>query len=313
MFEVVVIHSINKDGKIIPFKKMPVSKEKEIEDFIEQNPEILEKELFVIGRQEETSEGKIVDLMGLDKNGNGVIIELKKESTPRKVISQILDYAVWVEELKYEDLNRIYRSYQKATYPNLLKRFQEFDEDFEPESLNQNQKLYVIGEEIDPQTEKLARYLRRNGIEIFCIELNFHELDGHRVVDKRDVVVEDNTPKRKLDAPKTEKDHIAKTELELQNLYDLLKSDILKLGNDISVNPVKYYVGFTRNGKNFLEVRFRTQDLLLSLRVRETFDDPKGLMTPKHKGRENWSKIIAENKYELEDILHLIKQSYNSI
>ena len=72
-----VIHSIDKDGKITPYKKMSVSKETEIEDFIEQNPEILEKDLIIIARQKETSDGKIVDLIGLDKNGNVVIIELK--------------------------------------------------------------------------------------------------------------------------------------------------------------------------------------------------------------------------------------------
>ena len=291
---------------------MSVSKEAEIENFIEKNPEILEKDLFIIGRQIETSDGKIVDLMGLDKNGNIVIVELKKDNAVRKVISQVLDYAVWAEELTYKDLNSIAKAKHLKNHNTLMEKFQDWTSEVETD-FNQIQKLYVIGEKIDSRTEKLARYLRRNGIEIFCIEIDFHELDGQRVVDKRDIVVEDNTPVRNSRVPSTEEDHLNRGEPHVRELYDLLKFKSLELGNDITVNPVQNYIGFVRHAKNFLSVKIRRDFMMLGLQVQEGFDDPKQLTGQYRKGRENLKRATLRKKDKLDDIMYLVKQAYDTI
>lgn len=306
-----VIHSIDDKGKITPYKKMSVSKERKIEDFIEKNPEILEKDLFIIGRQKETSDGNLVDLMGLDKNGNVVIIELKKDNAARKVIAQVLDYAVWAEDLTYEDLNSIAKENHLTTYNTLMEKFQYWTNEIETD-FNQNQKLYVIGEKIDPRTEKLARYLRKKGIDIYCIEINFHELDGHRVVDKRDIVVEDNTPVRYSSPPKNEEDHLAKGEPFIQELYKLLKVQTLQLGDDVTVNPVQNYIGFVRHGKNFLSVKIRNGYLRLNLQIQDGFKDPKELTKP-HTTRKDLRVVRIYEQEQLEDVLNLIKQTYAAI
>ena len=303
-----VIHRIDKDGKITQYKKTSVSKEIEIENFIEQNPEFLAKDLIIIARQKETLNEKIVDLMGLDKDGNVVIIEIKKDKTPRKVIAQILDYAVWAEDLKYEDLNSIYKDGPSTGYSNLNGKFQEWTDDIETE-FNQNQRLYIVGEEIDPQTEKLARYLRRKGIDIYCIEINFHELDGHKIADKRDVVVEDNTPVRNSLTPRTEEEHLSKGDSSVRELYQLLKSKSLELGSDITVGHVQNYIKFVRRGRNFLIVKIKKEYITLGLQLQDGFDDPKKYTRP-YKGRGNMRRVDFKEKEKLEDIIYLIKQSY---
>ena len=99
------IHHV-KDGKLEKFEKISADKEKKIEDFIETHPSILGDDIFVIGSQVSTPVG-IPDIVGLDKNGNLVIVELKKGLPARKIVAQILDYAVWGEDQRYEDLNKI--------------------------------------------------------------------------------------------------------------------------------------------------------------------------------------------------------------
>ena len=53
-----------------------------------------------------------------------VLIELKRDRTPRDVVAQALDYASWVEELQAEDIAAIYRRFfriahtlEKLAYP----------------------------------------------------------------------------------------------------------------------------------------------------------------------------------------------------
>jgi len=73
------IHHI-KDGKVVEYKKKNVNKEKEIEDYLEKHIQVLDKDIFIIGRQVPTTSKTIIDLMGLDRDGNVVIIEIKKRS-----------------------------------------------------------------------------------------------------------------------------------------------------------------------------------------------------------------------------------------
>jgi RecB family endonuclease NucS len=47
---------------------------------------------LIIGEQVQTKSGYL-DFLGIDKNGNTVIIELKRDKLPREVIAQTIDYA----------------------------------------------------------------------------------------------------------------------------------------------------------------------------------------------------------------------------
>ena len=85
------IHHIQ-NGEVVEYTKKKVSKEIEIEEFLEKHIEILDKDIFIIGRQVPTATKTFIDLMGLDVDGNVVIIEIKKGVSERKVVSQILEY-----------------------------------------------------------------------------------------------------------------------------------------------------------------------------------------------------------------------------
>lgn len=181
-----VLHKIEKET-LIEYSKTPVSTEYEIHDFIERHPEVLEKNMFVIGREVPTGDGNFIDLLGLSNNGDTIIIEVKKDQTPRKVIAQILEYAEWVSNsIGSDELNKIAKRKHLTDYPSLWKKFEsEFNEipDF-----NEHQRLYIVAEKIDPLTEKLARYLKKNGLDIRCVEINFYEKDGERFCDTKMVV-----------------------------------------------------------------------------------------------------------------------------
>ena len=108
-----VLHKIE-DGELIEYSETPVSKEFEIHDFVEKHTKILGKDIFIIGREVRTVDGNFIDLLGLNSNGDTIIIEIKKDQTPRKVIAQILEYAEWISNSTGSDeLNKIAKIYEK--------------------------------------------------------------------------------------------------------------------------------------------------------------------------------------------------------
>lgn len=76
--------------------------ESEIESSIISNPEILEDGLELIGNQYTTGVGYI-DILCKDKNGNFVVIELKRGKGSHKVVGQIQKYIAWINENLAQD------------------------------------------------------------------------------------------------------------------------------------------------------------------------------------------------------------------
>jgi RecB family endonuclease NucS len=85
-----------------------LSNEQLFEKMIVAEPRILSDEWMLIGRQENTGYGGRVDLVAIAPDASLVLIELKRDRTPREVVAQALDYAGWVEKLKPEDVVAMY-------------------------------------------------------------------------------------------------------------------------------------------------------------------------------------------------------------
>lgn len=163
------------------YAKKTVDKEKHIEDFLEKNVKVLDPNIFVIGRQVRTEGNNSIDLMGMDRDGNAVIIEIKRGRTARQVVSQALDYAVWAEGADYDVLNDIAKKSHLGKKDDLYGLFQSKFRAV-PEPWNANQKIYIVAEQIDEKTLEVASYLRRRSVDIKCVEFNFYGDAGNEIV-----------------------------------------------------------------------------------------------------------------------------------
>src|SRR5258707_426727 len=81
--------------------------EQRLEDWVVKDPGILGIDVLLIGRQVTTASGARIDLLGIDSEANLVVLELKRDKTPREVVAQTLDYASWVNDLSYDQIETI--------------------------------------------------------------------------------------------------------------------------------------------------------------------------------------------------------------
>jgi len=87
----------NKDKKTVNVVATPFKTEEEFENYIYGTKEILE-DIFILKRQIRASGGKdIPDMVGIDKENNVVIIEMKNIEIDESIIPQVLRYAIWAE------------------------------------------------------------------------------------------------------------------------------------------------------------------------------------------------------------------------
>jgi hypothetical protein len=128
-------------------------------------------------RQVGTFYGGRIDLLGINSEGNLVILELKKDKTPRNVVAQTLDYASWVKDLTYLEIEAIAFKYLNK---NLNVAFSERFQTDLPQELNKEHSIVIIASELDHASERIVRYLSsEHKLNINCIFFEFFK-DGNQ-------------------------------------------------------------------------------------------------------------------------------------
>ncbi|NDY93379.1 endonuclease NucS domain-containing protein [Ideonella livida] len=159
-------HAIWKVGEQpAPLVSSHLASEQQLEDMIVRDPRILSSEWMLIGRQEVTSYGGRIDLLAIAPDASLVLIELKRDRTPREIVAQALDYASWVEQLTPERVAQIYQRFSGGK--SLDAAFQaRFGVELDEETLNQSHQIVIVAAELDPSTERIIGYLNARDIAI---------------------------------------------------------------------------------------------------------------------------------------------------
>jgi hypothetical protein len=144
-----------------------------IEKWLEQDITILDPDLMVIGRQVETDFSGVIDLLCINDSGDMVIVELKRDKTPREVTAQVLDYASWVADLPSDRITKIADQYLAQRGPLGEAFKQRFGKDL-PDSLNENHRMLVVGSQIDSSSERIISYLSNTyGVDINAVTFQY--------------------------------------------------------------------------------------------------------------------------------------------
>ena len=136
-----------------------------LEDMIVNSPSILSEDWMLIGRQDTTGMGGRLDLLAIAPDGSLVLIELKRDRTPREVVAQTLDYAAWVDNLTESDIAAIYERFRPghSLYVDFQTRFGRVLDDDE---LNASHQLIIVATELDASSERIVQYLSKRDIPI---------------------------------------------------------------------------------------------------------------------------------------------------
>jgi hypothetical protein len=129
------------------------------------DPGILSTEWMLIGKEVNRPYGGRLDLLAIAPDASLVLIELKRNRTPRDIIAQALDYASWVEKLAAHEIAQIFRDFSNGG--NLGDAFKKrFGTDLVDSTLNQSHQIVLVASELDNATERIIQYLSKREIAI---------------------------------------------------------------------------------------------------------------------------------------------------
>jgi hypothetical protein len=144
-----------------------------LEELICKDINILNDQWLLIGRQVLTAYNNTLDLLAIDASGSLIIIELKKNKTPREVVAQAIDYASWVKSI---DASKVADIFEKFSHDYLLSKKsldQAFVERFgfplAEDDVNSSHQIVIVAPELDSSSERIVKYLSDSSIPINAI------------------------------------------------------------------------------------------------------------------------------------------------
>jgi len=255
------IWQVSDTGSLSEISKTRLDSEAKLEEWLETDIGMIGDDLLVIGRQVSTDYGGVIDCLCIDSKGDLIIIELKRDLTPREVTAQVLDYASWVTDLSSDRITEIADGYLGDKGPLDVAFVQRFNEDL-PESLNQSHRMIVVAGGIDSSTERIVQYLSAWGIGINVITFeHFTDASGAELL-SRIFLIEPEEVSTRVGARSKRRPNVTYEELEelasengVEDLYKKLVSGLSGvLTRGTTLNAITFQGRLDGSIKTFLSL-----------------------------------------------------------
>ena len=172
--------------------------EKDFEKWIKTNPEILGENILIIGEQVLTKSG-VIDFLGIDETGDLIIIELKRDKLARDVLAQAIDYASEVASWNIEDIS----THIKKKLEDLLNDKNISLEDL---SINENQKILLVGFSIEEPLQRMIEWLSDNyGVSINAVILKYIKTKNGEECIARTMIIPEEIEKERTEKQRMQK------------------------------------------------------------------------------------------------------------
>ena len=133
--------------KEIEFSEFNFKERYDIQEWVESYPSILGEDLLIISKENSyfNNTKERPDLIALDKDGNIVIIELKRDDSGTNLEWQAIKYASYLSRFSLNDIINMTEKYFLKTKPEITQEsikqsFQEFIDEDNLSDINKRQK-----------------------------------------------------------------------------------------------------------------------------------------------------------------------------
>ena len=178
------------------FKDLGFGERTHLQEWLANNPEALGEEILIIQKEfdgfNDTNER--LDLLGIDKQGNLVVIENKLDDTGRDVTWQVLKYASYCSTLKKEQIKIIYQDYldKQATGEKAETNLIDFFDanDFAEISLNsgQTQRIIMVAGNFRKEVTSTVLWLLNYKLRIQCFKATPFQLGSQLFLDIEQII-----------------------------------------------------------------------------------------------------------------------------
>lgn len=173
----------------------------DLETWIASDPSIVRPGLCLIGRQVMTRSGPL-DLLAIDRSGDLVIVELKRDRLPREVLAQAIDYAADVATWPIERVSEICAKYTGESLEDVFSSSFP-DVDLANLNVNESQRIVLVGFAAETSLERMIEWLSDNyGVSINAVILKYVRTAAGSELLTRTAIISDELEEQRSRAKK---------------------------------------------------------------------------------------------------------------
>lgn len=183
-------------GKKTDFSSHNILERLHIEKWIETNPDILGEDLLILtnefDRFDKTNER--LDLLAIDRDGNIVVVELKRDDSGKNVDLQALKYAAYCSTLTLDKVCQIHLDYLSRTlkdinFDSIRTKILQFIINSEFEDINDKPRIILVSKDYRQEVTASVLWLRKFNLDIKCIKLTPYELADNKIVIEANTII----------------------------------------------------------------------------------------------------------------------------
>lgn len=216
------------------FSESGLKEREDLQRLLKHQIEIISPDTLVVAEEfgEWDESRRRIDLLGIDKEANLVVIELKRTEDGGHMELQALRYAAMISTLTFDRLVEIYQKYvndnnggysAKAT----LLAFLGWD-DVDEDKFGQEVKIVLASAEFSRELTSTVMWLNDYGLSIRCVRMHPYNNNGDVLLDVQPVIpipeVEDYQVKIR---EKRQRERASRETAKDRSLYTLLFDDVV--------------------------------------------------------------------------------------
>ena len=261
------MYELSLDKKdLYPLEKIDFSSinltEKDIEDILVNRIGVLDEDindsdeenssLLIVGRQVRNEGNGRSDLTAIDKDGNLVLIEIKRDVKDIKARAESFTFQAIRYVASYSKIKDIFDLAEKIYIPflekykdikpkegqNMLDLALDKLEDFLAQNnkidLSGKQRIILVAGEFDEETLSAADWLCQNKIDISCIQLNLFKQNNRLLLDVKKLIPQEDFILEVADSKTLKtvnKNRTAKSKVRLPKINTLVREKVLFVGD----------------------------------------------------------------------------------
>jgi len=243
------------------FTNLNIWERTHIEEWVRSNPEILGEDLLIVSIEFDrfSSSNDRLDLLAVDRDGNLVVIELKRDSAAGYADLQALRYAAMVSSMTIDMLVPYYISYKKKYDEVELSELEakeqivEFVESDTFSELSNKPRIIICSEGFSQEITTTVLWLRDSDIDISCVSITPYQVEGQIIVVPKVVIPLEEARQYQIDIKrKEEKRENSGRRPRPKTMTILLENNLVNEGEELRLlNGLPSWLKYDENDPTF--------------------------------------------------------------
>lgn len=244
------------------FINLKIWERQHIEEWIRKSPDILGEELLIVSTEFDQFEGSRdrIDILAIDRQGNLVVIEIKRDPYAAYADLQSMRYAAMVSSMTIDKLIPYYIKYQKRFFSQnkidveeARNQIIEFVEKDDFEDITNKPRIILCSENFSQEITTTVLWLRQFVVDISCIKFTPYKLENKIVIVPTKIIPLQEAKQYLIDIQKKQEEQASGRRKRQNTIRILIENNLVKEGQKIYLkNALPAYIKYEKNNPIFI-------------------------------------------------------------